>query len=222
VIIVAGTSAAQPLADVFYAPLAARLRSDGYEPFIFGLPGGGLQDIATTSQALSDFADDVMGSTGSDTVSLVGHSQGGLVGRHYIRFLGGADNVAHMVSLGAPQYGTSLANLATWFGLGNCLGITACEQMAIGSSFLADLNAGDDSFGPVQYTNIATKLDAIVTPYRTAFLDSDANNTNVAVQDRCWARLVGHVTLATDGAVYSGIRQALEGRDSIRLSCWAV
>ena len=38
VIIVAGTFAGQPAASIFYAPMAARLRADGYQPYIFGLP----------------------------------------------------------------------------------------------------------------------------------------------------------------------------------------
>lgn len=221
VIIVGGTGTEQAIAEIFYLPLANRLSSDGYETFIFGPPDAGLGDIADASQALSDFADDVMVQTGSDTVNLVGHSQGGLIGRHFIRFNGGEANVDHMVSLGAPHYGTSVANLLNWLGLGNCLGVAACEQMTRGSDFLAQLNAGDDSFGDVEYTNIATKLDLIVTPYDTAFLEEDTNNTNVAVQDRCWLRAVGHITLSTDGAVYSGIRQALAG-ENVRLNCWAL
>src|SRR5262245_30527876 len=65
VIIVAGTSANQPIASIFYAPMAARLRADGYTPFIFGLPGGGLGDIAVTSAALNSFADSVRAQTGA-------------------------------------------------------------------------------------------------------------------------------------------------------------
>ena len=44
VVIVAGTFAGQGLASVYYAPLAARLRADGYQAFIFGLPDSGLGD----------------------------------------------------------------------------------------------------------------------------------------------------------------------------------
>src|SRR5215510_6673088 len=79
VIIVAGTFAGEGTADVYYAPLAARLRADGYQTFIFGLPGGGLGDIANTSQALDAFADGVRAQTGAAQVDLIGHSQGGLV-----------------------------------------------------------------------------------------------------------------------------------------------
>jgi triacylglycerol lipase len=221
VIIVAGTGASQGPASVFYAGLAARLRADGYRPYIFGLPSSGLQDIAVTSQALNQYADQVRAQTGAARVDLVGHSQGGLVGRYYVKYLGGSAEVDSLISLGAPHYGTAVANIASFLGLGSCLGVVACNQMAIGSTFLNNLNAGDDTIGTVRYTNLATKLDAIVTPYRQAFLANDGNNVNVAVQDQCWARVVGHLTLATDGTVYSGILDALR-KQPITLSCFAI
>jgi triacylglycerol lipase len=221
VIIVAGTFAGEGTADVYYAPLAARLRADGYQAFIFGLPGAGLGDIADTSQALNGFADQVRAQTGASRVDLIGHSQGGLVGRYYVKNLGGANEVDSMISLGAPHYGTSLANLATLLGLGSCLGVVACQQMAIGSSFLANLNAGDDTIGNVVYTNIASALDEIVTPYWNAFLNNDGNNRNVLVQSPCFLRVVGHIGLPLDGTVYSGIQDALAHR-SIFLNCFAL
>jgi triacylglycerol esterase/lipase EstA (alpha/beta hydrolase family) len=204
---------------VFYPPLATRLRADGYRPYIWGLPGGGLGDIRTTAQALNAFADQVRAQTGAARVDLIGHSQGGLVGRYYIKSLGGAAEVDAMISLGAPHYGTALANLGTLFG-GNCLGFTACAQMAIGSSFLAALNAGDDTIGNVRYTNIASINDAVVVPYTTAFLANNGNNANVRVQSPCFLRVVGHVGLALDGTVYSGIQDALANR-AITLNCFA-
>jgi len=221
VIIVAGTFAGEGTASVYYAPLAARLRADGYQAFIFGLPGGGLGDIAETSQALKVFAGQVRAQTGAARVDLVGHSQGGLVGRYYIKYLGGVNEVDSMISLGAPDYGTSLANLATLLGLGSCLGVTACQQMAIGSSFLADLNAGDDTIGNVDYTNVASTFDEIVTPYWNAFLNNDGNNHNVLVQSPCFLRVVDHLGLPLDGTVYSGIQDALAHR-SIALNCFAL
>ena len=112
-----------------------------------------------------------------------------------------------MISLGAPHYGTGLANLATFLGLGNCLGVTACQQMAAGSAFLNNLNAGDDTIGDVRYTNIVTVFDEMVVPYWNGHL-RNGNNANVTVQAPCFARLVGHVKLATDGTVYDGVRHA--------------
>lgn len=221
VIIVAGTFAGQPVASVFYAPLAARLRADGYQPYIFGLPTSGTQDIAVTAQALNAFADQVRAQTGAARVDLIGHSQGGLVSRHYVKYLGGAAEVDSLISLGAPHYGTAVANVARLFGFGSCLGIVACQQMAIGSSYLANLNAGDDTIGAVRYTNIVSANDEVVVPYTTGWLANDGNNANVRIQSPCFLRVVGHVGLATDGTVYSGIQDALAGA-RITLNCFAL
>jgi triacylglycerol lipase len=221
VVIVAGTSANQPLAEVFYAPMAERLRRDGFRPFIFGLPGGGLGDIADTSTALAAFVDSVRAQSGAARVDLVGHSQGGLVGRYFVKNLGGAAEVDSLVSLGTPHYGTALANLAAFFGLGDCLGVTACQQMARGSDFLNALNAGDDTIGAVSYTNIVTVFDEIVFPYRTGHLSNDGNNSNVTLQATCPLRVVGHLGLALDGAVYDGVRDALR-HQSVRPGCFAI
>jgi hypothetical protein len=94
--------------------------------------------------------------------------------------------------------------------------------MTIGSSFLADLNAGDDSIGDVRYTNIATAVDELVQPYTNSFLVAgDGNITNSALQSQCWWRLPGHLGLITDGAVYSGVLDALAKRP-ISYDCWAL
>ena len=221
VIIVAGTFAGQPVASVFYAPLAARLRADGYRPYIFGLPTSGTQDIALTAQALNTFADQVRAQTGAARVDLIGHSQGGLVSRHYVKYLGGAAEVDAVISLGAPHYGTAVANVAKLFGLGNCIGIVSCQQMAIGSTYLAALNAGDDTIGNVRYANFVSANDEVVIPYTTGWLANDGNNANVRIQSPCFLRVVGHIGLATDGTVYSGVQDVLANR-SISLNCLAL
>lgn len=215
VVIVAGT-----LSPAFAnEPLAARLRADGYQVSIFELPGAGLGDIAGTARALDAFVDDVLAGTGAAKVDLIGHSQGGLVARQYVKYEGGAQTVDSLISLGSPHYGTAVANLVTFFGFGSCLGVTACQQMAIGSSFLAELNAGDDTIGAVRYTNLYTLQDELVRPVANAGLRDGA--TNVLVQSQCWFRVVGHVGLILDGTVYSGVADALAGR-AITLNCWAV
>ena len=141
--------------------------------------------------------------------------------RHYVKFLGGSGEVDSLISLGAPHYGTAVANVAKLFGLGNCIGIVSCQQMSIGSSYLANLNAGDDTIGAVRYTNIVSANDAVVVPYTTGWLANDGNNVNVRVQSPCFLRNVGHVALATDGTVYSGIQDALAGA-AITLNCFAL
>jgi triacylglycerol lipase len=205
-----------------YEPLVARLRADGYPVWDFELPTLGTQDIRLTAQALNSFADAVRAQTGAAKVDLVGHSEGGLVARAYLKYYGGAAEVDSLITLGTPNYGTVAANIVRVFSLGTCVGITACEQMTVGSSFLAGLNAGDDSVGTVAYTSIATVMDELVQPYTNSFLNAaDGNITNKALQSQCFLRVVGHLGLIADGAVYSGVKDALE-KQPITFSCFAL
>lgn len=213
VIVVAGTVSPAFANEL----LRGRLAGDGYDAYIFELPGLGIGDIANSSIALADFVDDVLADTGASKVDLVGHSQGGLVARYFVKYLGGAGEVDSLITLGAPNHGTALANLGAVLGIvGFC---ASCAQMAIGSAFLNDLNAGDDTIGSVQYTNIYTSYDEIVFPASTARLDDGA--TNVRLQSRCWLRVVGHLGLIVDGAVYDGVRDALR-HQSVRPNCFAL
>ncbi len=203
----------------FYEPLAARMRADGDQVFIVELTNLGTGDIANTARDLDRFVDDVLARTGAAKVDLVGHSQGGLVARQYVKNLGGDATVDSLISLGTPHYGTAVANIADFFGLGNCLGVVACQQMAVGSDFVNALNDGDDTIGDVRYTNLYTSLDELVRPVENAALQDGA--TNVRIQSQCAARVVAHVGLALDGTVYDGVRDALRG-EPVQLNCWAV
>jgi triacylglycerol esterase/lipase EstA (alpha/beta hydrolase family) len=198
-----------------YEPFAARLRADGFQVYIYELPGLGFGDIAVSAQALGAYVNGL----GVAKVDVVGHSEGGLVSRYWIKNLGGAAKVGRYVSLGTPQYGTYVANIIAFLGLGSCLGIPACQQMSIGSSFLTHLNTGDDTPGSVRYTAVRTFEDELVRPVDNAELTDGA--TNVLVQGACPLRVVGHLGLVLDGTVYSIVRQALTG-SAISPNCLAV
>lgn len=215
VVVVAGTFGPA----FFYEPLAARLRADGHQVAIFQLTSLGTVDIRTTARNLDRFVGDFRARTGAAKVDLVAHSQGGLVARQYIKNEGGAAEVANLVNLATPNYGTVVANIADFFGGGNCIGIVACQQMQVNSSFLNDLNAGDDTIGSVRYTNLYTVYDELVQPVGNAKMNDGA--TNVLVQSHCPARWVAHVGMALDGTVYDGVADALSGAP-VRLNCFAV
>ncbi|MFD6639061.1 lipase family alpha/beta hydrolase [Micromonospora chalcea] len=215
VIVVGGLSGI----SIAYEPLAARLRADGYRVSIYQLPNLGLGDIRESARALSSYVDRVRAATGAARVDLVGHSEGGLVSRWYVKYLGGAATVDQYVSLGSPQYGTYVANLVAFLGLGSCAGVIACQQMTIGSSFLADLNAGDDTPGPVRWATVRTWQDELVRPVDNALLADGA--TNVLVQAWCPLRVVGHLGLVLDGTTYTVVRQVLAGAP-VQPNCFAV
>ncbi len=213
VVLVAGLSSPGWALD----PLAARLQASGFTTNIFQLPGLGFGDIVASAQALKTRVDQVLAFTGAAKVDLVSHSEGGLVSRYYVKYLGGTAKVGRYVSLGTPQYGTALANLGTFFF--NCLAIVACQQMAAGSAFLTNLNAGDDTPGSVQYTAIFTQWDELVRPVWNASLNDGA--TNALLQSFCWLRVVGHLGLILDGSVYGLVRTALLGQ-RLSTNCFAI
>jgi triacylglycerol lipase len=221
VIVIEGTGSSQPLLPILdYNLLVDRLERDGYRAYLFRLPGFGLGDIRETSAAFRTFVDQVVSETGASKVDLIGHSQGGLVGRYYIKYLGGASRVDSMIGLAAPHYGTGVANLVYLYGILDCLGFAFCQQSVTGSEFLRNLNGDDDTFGNVAYTNFVSALDEIVVPYTNAFQRS-SGATNVTIQSRCPLRIVEHLLLATDGTTYSGIQDALAKRP-ISLDCLAL
>jgi triacylglycerol lipase len=221
VIVIEGTGSSQPLLPILDLNLLVdRLENDGYRAFVFRLPGMGLGDIGDTAAEFRPFVDRVLRQTGASKVDLIGHSQGGLIGRYYIKYLDGASKVDSMIGLAAPHYGSQVANLAFLYGVLDCLGFAFCQQSVTGSQFLRDLNGDDDTFGNVAYTNFASVLDEIVVPYTNAFQRSPGA-TNVTIQNRCPLRVVEHLLLATDGTTYSGIQDALAKRP-ITLDCLAL
>ncbi|MGK5518034.1 lipase family alpha/beta hydrolase [Micromonospora sp. URMC 107] len=205
--------------SIAYEPIAARLRADGHRVYVYQLPGLGFGDIRDSARAFSGFVDQVRSATGAARVDVVAHSEGGLVSRWYVKFLGGADAVARYVSLGSPQQGTYVANILRVVGLGSCAGVVACQQMSIGSGFLADLNAGDDTPGAVRWTTVRSWQDELVRPVDNATLADGA--TNVLIQAACPLRAVGHLGLVLDGTAYSIVRQALRG-EAVRPHCLAL
>ncbi|MBM0260587.1 alpha/beta fold hydrolase [Micromonospora sp. 4G55] len=205
--------------SIAYEPIAARLRADGFRVSIFQIPGLGFGDIRESARAFKTYVDQVRASTGAAKVDLVAHSEGGLVSRWYVKFLGGADAVGRYVSLGSPQQGTYAANILKFIGLGSCAGIVACQQMSIGSDLLTALNGGDDTPGAIRWATVRTWQDELVWPIGNAALSDGANN--VLIQSWCPLRLVGHLSLILDGTTYTVVRQVLTDAP-VRPNCFAL
>lgn len=128
--------------------------------------------------------------TGAEKVDIVAHSMGSLNTRWYIKFVaGGEANVDDWVSLGGPNHGTEAANI--------CFS-TACTEMRIGSKFLGELNAGDETPGVVNYGTWWSPCDEFINPDESVIL-SGATNTKTAC--------IGHLALLTDETVYKGVRE---------------
>jgi triacylglycerol esterase/lipase EstA (alpha/beta hydrolase family) len=164
----------------------------------------GTGDITVSAKELGTFVNKVLAATGKSKVDIVGHSQGGMMPRQYMKFEGGAGKVHNLITLGATHHGTTLSGIATLAETIGLLGQSpiligkAGEQQAVGSPFLANLNAGGDTVSGVNYVVIGSTQDEVTTPYQTTFLTAGPGATvkNITLQDGCAVDLSRHVQLA--------------------------
>lgn len=131
-----------------WAELSPQLKADGYCVFALnygGAPERPLQavgDIAASAGELSAYVDRVLAATGAAKVDIVGHSQGGMMPRYYLKFLGGARKVDHLIALSPTNYGTTFNGVLPLIHSlpagDNVLGsfCEACVQQREGSAFL--------------------------------------------------------------------------------------
>jgi triacylglycerol esterase/lipase EstA (alpha/beta hydrolase family) len=209
--------------------LSPALKNEGYCVYALnygaGVPGSGqnLLDlvggdtVVRSARTLAEFVTQVRRQTGAAQVDLIGHSQGALVAREYLKNAGGTDiddparNTVHtLVSLAGTNQGTSfhlnqgIGALAQWLGIPVvalstlAVGPSYVEQMA-GSPFLDDLNEGGHTRPGVDYVAVATRDDMMVTPAQNAFLQPSPGHTvrNVWVQDGCPAAEVDHMQVTS-------------------------
>lgn len=199
--------------------LAPQLAAQGYCVYAktYGMDAryesrGGFKPMDQSAVELKNFVDEVLAATGAKKVDLVGHSEGAIMPRWYLKFLGGAAKVDHFVGWAGPNHGTNIqgiTELRTAFPgwdqqMGQYCG--SCPQFMPGSDFLTKLNAGDETPGSVKYTVIVTKYDEVVTPYRTSFLEG-ANN--IVLQEVDPANYAGHVSMAWDQTTFALTLKAL-------------
>ena len=171
------------------------IHAAGYCVFALDYGNRATAPIEGSAAELRTFVDKVLDATGAAKVSMVGHSQGGMMPRYYIKFLGGASKVDDLVGLAPSNHGTSNPLLLTP-GLGYLC--PSCLQQKTGSAFLRHLNAGDETPGPVSYTNVVTRNDEVVLPHTSGFL-TGPNTTNIRLQDKCRFDLADHLLIPSDG-----------------------
>jgi triacylglycerol lipase len=185
--------------------ISPALKSSGYCVFALDYGNRGTGPIERSAEELAAFVDRVLAATGAARVSLVGHSQGGMMPRHYIKFLGGTAEVDDLIGLSPSNHGTDNAGALP----AERIGCVACAQQASGSAFLTNLNAGDETPGDVSYTVVQTSHDEVVTPYTSAFLAPGPNTTNVLIQERCPLDPVEHLGIIYDPVALQWIQDAL-------------
>ncbi|MET9379038.1 alpha/beta fold hydrolase [Streptomyces sp. NPDC002992] len=188
----------------------------------------GLGPVDKSAEQLDAYVDRVLAATGAAEADLVGHSQGGMMPRYYLKFLGGAEKVNALVGIAPDNHGTDLLGLTKLlpyfpgvekFITENTPGLA--DQVA-GSPFLTKLNEGGDTVPGVTYTVITTRYDEVVTPYRSGFLDGP-NVTNVVIQDKCALDLAEHVAIGTvDRVTFHEVTNALDPANATPTTCASV
>ncbi|MFH8785324.1 esterase/lipase family protein [Streptomyces roseoverticillatus] len=188
----------------------------------------GLGPIDKSAEELSAYVDKVRAATGVDKVDMVGHSQGGMMPRYYINFLGGASKVNHLIGLAPSSHGTTMMGLTKLMdsvpGARKVLGgmTPGLTDQALGSDFLNRLNASPDTMPGVEYSVIATKYDQIVTPHGTNFL-AGRNVRNVLLQDLCPLDLSEHISIGSvDRIVVHWVANLLDPANAEPTTCTSV
>jgi pimeloyl-ACP methyl ester carboxylesterase len=172
--------------EVTWQTVSPALQAAGYCVFALDLPRRAMAPIDRSADRLAAFVDEVLARTGAAQVSLVGHDQGGMLGRYVASFRGKLAVIDDVVGLAPASHGTT-ARLAPG------IGCPACAELKAGSAFMQQL-AGPPA-GPPSYTVVSTKQDRTVTPFRSQALEGA---TNVVLQDRCPDDVVDHVGIVYD------------------------
>lgn len=159
----------------------------------------GTAPIEDSAGQLATFVNKVLSATGASQVDIVGHSQGGMMPRYYMKFLGGAAKVHQLVGLAPSNHGTTLDGFGALVALvpGVSVLCDACREQILPSAFIKNLNEGGDTLPGPAYTVIETSHDQVVTPYTSAFLSGPAV-TNILLQDTCPADATGHTGIESD------------------------
>ncbi|MDP3968613.1 MAG: alpha/beta fold hydrolase [Nocardioides sp.] len=200
-------------------PLSAALVDAGYCVFSFDYGNRATGPIEDSAQELKRYTRRVLRATGAKKVSMVGHSQGGMMPRYYLKFLGGAKRVDDLVGIAPSNHGTEYTSES---GPGALLNPAvqylcyACVQQGSGSRFLTSLNAGDETPGRVSYTQIITRYDQVVVPATNGYLAPGRRTTNVAVQDVCPHDPSEHLMIPTSKTTIALVLDALGHRGPAR------
>ncbi|WP_228078218.1 esterase/lipase family protein [Streptomyces profundus] len=186
----------------------------------------GLAPIEGSAAQLATFVDGVLATTGADEVDIVGHSQGGMMPRYYLKHhADGADRVNALIALAPSTNGTTASGLIGLLDL--VPGLTAfldehspvLLQQMVGSEFITGLNAGGYTLPGVEYTVIGTEHDQVITPYETQFID-EPGVTNVLLQELCPENESGHMALVLgDRMAFQEVANALDPANAEPADC---
>jgi triacylglycerol lipase len=134
--------------------LRRRLETHGIQCHVPQLkPNDAREGIDKLAETLKE---DIDAEFGPDArFAMVGFSMGGLVSRHYLQNLGGAERCDSFITVSSPHHGTKMAY--TYPGKG-------ARQMRPGSPFLRNLEDTEHRLGDIPVVSYRTPMDLIILP----------------------------------------------------------
>ncbi|KAG0206346.1 hypothetical protein BGX28_002200 [Mortierella sp. GBA30] len=191
---------------------------------------GAVNHLESSAREVGDFINGVLKATNTTQVDVVGHSQGGILSRYWMKYLDGAGKVHRMVGISAITHGTLLSGLVT---LGEITGLLkpfeplvdsfclGCYDMIRDSAFMQKLNAGGDTTPGVIHSYIATRFDEVITPYQSTFTYAPGV-TNTLVQDLCGLSVPEHLLMIGSKVVLRWVLNQLDPDNAKTANCLSV
>jgi triacylglycerol lipase len=147
--------------------LKSRLERHGIKCLVPQLkPNDGRSGLEKLAQDLKTDIDAEFGP--DERFAVVGFSMGGLVSRHYLQKLGGAERCDAFVTVSTPHHGTTMAHVFPGKG---------ARQMEPGSDFLRDLEETESTLGDMPVVSYRTPMDLIILPTASSVWDRAENKS---------------------------------------------
>ena len=165
------------------------------------LPNHGMSDIQIGAEYIVS-ALRTMSAAAGHAVDVVGYSQGGMISRWALKYWPDTRaDVTDVVGIDPSNHGTLDAD---------ALCLVACAasiwQQQDHSHFLAALNAGQETYAGIDYTQVYSLEDEVVVPNfgpaaSSALHTGPGNISNIAVQSICPLDVADHITMGTTDPV---------------------
>lgn len=171
----------------------------------------GMNDIQDSAEYVVYAIRETYARGGGRRIQVLGHSQGGMISRWAFKFW--PDTRAMVEDL----VGWAPSNHGTVTARPNCTPSCAPAfwQQSNDSEFLAVLNAGDETYPEIDYTNLYSYYDEVVVPNTppapSSALAGGDNVANIGLQEVCPSTTAEHLAIATyDPVAYALTLDALD------------
>jgi triacylglycerol esterase/lipase EstA (alpha/beta hydrolase family) len=170
------------------------------------LPDRSMADIQVAAEYVVNAIRTMHGHSGRK-ISIVGHSQGGMIGRWALKYWPDTrDMIDDLIGMAPSNHGTLLAEAMC---RPDCA--PAIWQQRTGAAFMKALNTGPETWPGISYTVVYSPTDGIIVPPESSKLTTGQGQiANIAVNQACPGHYTDHLSLGTyDPVAYALVADAL-------------